>query len=162
MNTAQSYCPRESQEPMRSLAASAATCLDENRKDSPLKTGSDGPRVRVLIVEDDDSLVDCLSRYLERKGHRVHKASGVEEALGILRAERIDVTLLDNGLPDRMGLSALGDIPNYSDAAVILMTGYPSQVVEEYARSLGAKEYLVKPIPLKTLERRIREITFGK
>jgi CheY-like chemotaxis protein len=91
-----------------------------------------GPVVQnVLVVDDDPSLAELVSRMLEAGGghYRPVKALGGAEALAILRREPIDLVLLDWYMPEVAGLDVLREMmgtPSLADIPVIVISGrYP-------------------------------------
>lgn len=101
---------------------------------------------RVLVVDDDPLIHQLLSRDLEAEGFEVLRAMDGVEALQIAREQRPNAVVLDIHLPRLDGWSVLGEIKSTPDLAhipVILLS-----VEEQRARgfSLGACEYLVKPV----------------
>ena len=119
----------------------------------------EAPRaLAILIVEDDEAVYQVISRYLERRGHRVVSAVSAEAALKALEQGRFDCILLDNGLPGAMGIAALPEITGKTTAPIIMMTGYPNEVVVQDSLLLGAKAFMPKPLDMAELERRILEL----
>ncbi|MEP0774898.1 MAG: response regulator [Acidobacteriota bacterium] len=114
--------------------------------------------IRVLLVDDEVSFSQTLAKILSRRGFIVATAGSGEEALVALAREPWDVVLLDVKMPDRDGLSVLGDIRAMPDPPeVIMLTGHLSRSEEEAGLSGGAFAYLLKPHPIPDLESRIRD-----
>jgi signal transduction histidine kinase/CheY-like chemotaxis protein len=111
-----------------------------------------GTAGRVLIIDDDPVVHDLLRRALAREGFRVESAvdgpAGIERA----RAERPDVILLDVLMPGVDGwsvLSSLKDDPSLSDIPVVMVTMIDDR---RLGFSLGATDYLTKPVePVRLL-----------
>jgi signal transduction histidine kinase/CheY-like chemotaxis protein len=100
----------------------------------------------VLVVDDDQTMREVTSRFLERAGFTVVTASGGQEGLRLARALRPAAMTLDVMMPDLDGwtvLAALKGDPELSDIPVILMT-----ILDEKQRgfALGAVDYLIKPV----------------
>ncbi|PJA11757.1 MAG: hypothetical protein CO113_15580 [Elusimicrobia bacterium CG_4_9_14_3_um_filter_62_55] len=100
---------------------------------------------RVLIVDDEEALANALGRFIAARGFDVAVALTGAEALARLAADGCDAVFLDNGLPDRIGLSLIPEIRKGSDAVIIMMTGYAAREEETDARLLGASAFLQKP-----------------
>jgi two-component system alkaline phosphatase synthesis response regulator PhoP len=101
---------------------------------------------RILVVDDDKSIVKVLVGYLEQSGYQTIAAYDGDSALHALRRERPDLILLDLMMPNRDGwelLQALRADPTTSPIPVIVCS-----VLEDpdLALSLGAQAYLKKPI----------------
>ncbi len=108
-------------------------------------------RQRVLIVDDDPSIVSGLSALLE-ESRDVRSASSGREAIVAFGEFSPDVVLLDVQLPDMSGLDLLQHFKMYSEAvAVIMMSGVGTfeKVVESV--KLGAETFLQKPFDFDTL-----------
>jgi len=100
---------------------------------------------RLLLVEDNQSTAEAVSRWLEICGARVSTAGSVDAALDRLRAETPDVLLLDLRLPDGSGWDVL-ERARGSGAQVpaVAITGFESDA--EAARAHGIRHVLTKPI----------------
>jgi CheY-like chemotaxis protein len=91
----------------------------------------------ILVVDDDPSLVELVSRMLESGGGQYHpvKALGGAEALAIIRRENIDLVLLDWYMPDVTGLELLQEMmgtPGLANIPVIVISGrYPETEISE-------------------------------
>lgn len=113
-------------------------------------SGSD-PRRRVLIVDDEPSVVAVVSRQLEALGFAWTSAGNAEEALSLLDSSRVDIVLMDVDLPGMTGFQALGRVVEVSQAAVVLMSGDTSEESRKDALLLGAKAMLLKPFAAEDL-----------
>jgi len=125
-----------------------------------------GPRPRVppsagsmiLVVDDDQSVLDLTERFLTREGFSVLTASGGQEGLRLAREFHPAAITLDVMMPDLDGWTVLAAIkgdPELADIPVILMT-----IVDEKNRgySLGATDYMVKPVDRERLSGVLRNI----
>jgi DNA-binding response OmpR family regulator len=107
---------------------------------------------RILIVDDDKSILRSLSRILENCGYQVETVENGKEALGKIKSIHFNLLLVDIRLPDMNGTDLLTKAKNEIKAAVkIMITGFPS--LETGVKSLeeGADAYLVKPVQPKEL-----------
>jgi DNA-binding response OmpR family regulator len=104
---------------------------------------------RVLIVEDETLLRRCLTRLLERSGHRVVPAGSLEEARELLREQPVDAAILDVGLPDGNGLDLLP--LTRSDRSLVVS----ADISREYLEERGVTHFLRKPLDLASVARRI-------
>ncbi len=100
----------------------------------------------ILLVDDDPTVHDLLGRRLHREGYRVLASTRGEDALELARTVRPDAITLDVFMPEVDGwavLSKLKDDPELANIPVIMLT-----FAEDRQRglSLGASEYLAKPI----------------
>jgi signal transduction histidine kinase/CheY-like chemotaxis protein/methyl-accepting chemotaxis protein len=112
----------------------------------------------ILVVDDDHTVRDVVGRYLERAGFAVASADGGREGLRLARELNPAAITLDVKMPDLDGwtvLAALKGDPTLAHIPVVLMT-----ILDEKNRgfSLGAIDYLVKPIDHDTLIRVLRRV----
>ncbi len=110
-----------------------------------------GVKTKVLIIDDDPSMRDALSRMLTKEGYWVAMAAGGKEGLEMARSIRPAVITLDVAMPGMNGwqvLSALKEDPELRDIPVVLIT-----MMEGRAQgfALGAMAYLQKPITREDL-----------
>ncbi|HEY4597444.1 MAG TPA: response regulator, partial [Thermoanaerobaculia bacterium] len=112
------------------------------------------PRNRLLIVDDEASLVDFLSILFQGEGYDVSTARSVEEARKSLERSTFDLVLCDILMPDGNGLDLLREIKSHNGAApqVIMMTAYTSTKSAIEAMKLGATDYVSKPFDVEELK----------
>lgn len=107
-------------------------------------------KANMLIVEDNADLCQTLGEIFRKAGHKVHTALSGTEALRILKAELIDLVLLDLRLPDMSGIKVVEFVKELDpDILVIMITAVandPRPAVE--AMKAGAYDYLTKPFEL--------------
>jgi DNA-binding response OmpR family regulator len=110
----------------------------------------------VLVVDDDDGVRDALHVVLEDRYSVLDVADG-RTALGVLRARRVDLVLLDILMPDVDGLEILREIKALEpDLPVIMMTAVKTVRTTVAAMKLGAADYLTKPFQEEELLAAIR------
>jgi two-component system, OmpR family, response regulator RegX3 len=115
--------------------------------------------VRVLLVEDDDTIASPLVRGLEREGFAVeHTATGAGALASLHDGEPADVVLLDLGLPDVDGFDLCRELRAGSDIPIIVVTARGDEVDRVVGLELGADDYVVKPFGLRELVARIRAV----
>lgn len=108
-----------------------------------------GPRVTVLLVEDDDLLRGSFAILLEESGYRVLQAGTAADALNAAREHRPGLVILDLGLPDRPGLDVVREIRSdaeIGDTPVVALTGRVGAGEEEACLEAGCDRYLPKPV----------------
>ncbi len=113
---------------------------------------------KILIVEDDRSVFRLLQSYLEREGYSVINAETVASMRRIIETTLIGMVLLDVGLPDEDGWSALKWLRARSDMPIIMLTGKGEMTDKVVGLELGADDYLAKPFELRELLARIRTL----
>jgi DNA-binding response OmpR family regulator len=107
---------------------------------------------RVLIIDDDKSILNILSRILEKKGFSVDTAKSGHEALCKLAAKTYSAALIDVRLQDTNGLDLLIKIQEIAPKMrKIVLTGYPSDEDRAKALERGADYYIVKPVDSEKL-----------
>jgi CheY-like chemotaxis protein len=117
-------------------------------------------QARILVVDDDPDQVFAYSRALESAGYKVFKAFDGEEAIGLIKAERPDLVLLDVVLGNESGIEVCKQIksdPELSRTLVINISGTQTSA-DNTADGLeaGADGYLLKPISHRTLLAQVR------
>jgi DNA-binding response OmpR family regulator len=113
---------------------------------------------RVLLVEDDESLLGMLQTVLSNSGYHVKGACTGTEALRLLEEFHPELVLMDIGLPDISGLEILRQVrshPATKDVIVILLTGSAGLEMKIEGFSTGAHDYLSKPVNPRELLLRI-------
>ena len=101
----------------------------------------------VLIAEDEPAAREALRQLLEDEGYRVLCTARGDEALELLADARVEAALLDVRIPGRDGLSVLRELQRYDNPpAVLVMTAYGTSSIAIEAMTLGAFDYLTKPI----------------
>lgn len=111
----------------------------------------------ILVVDDDQALLQIFGTVLAREGYQVKTAETGAEGLRLALAAPFDVVLLDIHLPDMSGIEILRQIVPATDAAVILITGDDVNYSYESALHEGATDFILKPVRLPELFRRIRQ-----
>jgi DNA-binding response OmpR family regulator len=107
---------------------------------------------RILIVDDDRSILRTLKRVLEKNGYTVDTAETAKEALDKLTNNHYDLALVDVILPDMKGTDLLIKAKNELNQTVkFIITGYPSAEVGAKARDLGAEAFILKPVKMPEL-----------
>jgi two-component system, OmpR family, response regulator RegX3 len=112
--------------------------------------------VKVLIVEDEDSIAEPLATGLRREGYDVER---VATGAAALAAPETDVVLLDLRLPDMDGYEVCRELRSRSDVPIIVVTARGEEVDRVVGLELGADDYVVKPFGLRELVARIRAVT---
>jgi DNA-binding response OmpR family regulator len=117
---------------------------------------------RILIVDDDKSLLESLTEILKLEGYEVDTAETGREAIEKSKDQFYNLALLDIKLPDMEGTELLtklhGTMPRMMK---IMVTGHPSLQNAVQSVDLGADAYVMKPVKpkelLKVVEEKLRE-----
>jgi CheY-like chemotaxis protein len=116
---------------------------------------------KVLLVEDDPTNQDMISRRLRWEGYQVIIASDGAEAVTLAQAELPDVILLDMGLPILNGWQATKQIKGMSETSglpIIALTAYAMTEDQADAIAAGCDEYETKPIDFARLFGKMRAL----
>lgn len=121
---------------------------------------------RILVADDDKSIVKVLTAYLEQAGCQVFRAYDGEMAMHVLRRERPDLVILDLMMPKREGWEVTSLVradPTLSATPIILLTARVEDTDKIVGLELGADDYITKPFNgrevlarVKALLRRVR------
>lgn len=112
----------------------------------------------VAVVEDETLTRRAIALSLREAGFSVHEASDVLACRALLRQTRLDVIVLDLGLPGIDGMSFARELRSRSNLGLIVVTRQSSPEARIAALDLGADDYLVKPIHYGELAARIRSV----
>jgi len=115
------------------------------------------PSLRILVAEDDSIVVLSLKGMLESLGHTVvGEAQDGVEAVGLARALRPDLIVMDIVMPRLDGLEAAAAITAKRPTPIILLTAHGEDELVQRAESVGVLAYLVKPVDEDNLGPAIR------
>jgi len=112
----------------------------------------------LLIVEDDELVQALLGAYLKGEGYKISYAGTGKEMLAILSAEKIDMVLLDLGLPDEDGLALTRQLRARSTIPIIVITARKGREDRLAALEMGADDYLTKPFDPEELALRVQNL----
>ena len=115
--------------------------------------------MKILLVEDDATLADGLSRTLGQSELRVEHATSGEAAEAAFLRERFDLVVLDVGLPGIDGFEVLRRLRRRPDyMPVLVLTARDTVEDRVHGLDLGADDYLAKPFALPEFEARVRAL----
>jgi two-component system KDP operon response regulator KdpE len=114
---------------------------------------------RVLIVDDERSLLRALAMNLVARGYAVTEADTGTKALIAAAETEPDVILLDLGLPDVSGLDVIRGVREYSATPIIVLSARAGSSDKVQALDLGADDYVTKPFSVEELLARLRAAT---
>ncbi len=114
--------------------------------------------ISVLLVDDETSYLEALGRRLKIRALAVATVGSAEEALEHLHAEPVDVVVLDVKMPGMDGIAATRAIKaSHPLVEVILLTGHANLEASIEGMSLGAFDYLLKPVNIDELIYKIED-----
>ena len=111
---------------------------------------------RVLLVEDETTLLDLVAQHLRREGFDVITTSNGDQALELARVDQPDVCVFDVMLPGLDGLSLCRILRKESQVPIILLTARGAEIDRVIGLESGADDYIVKPFSLPELVARMR------
>lgn len=112
----------------------------------------------ILIVEDDPTSLETMGGYFEVEGYRVIRASDSSDMERALARHHVDLMVLDLRLPGKDGLTLLRELRSASDLPVIVVSARTDEIDHIVALEIGADDYLDKPVNLRELLVRTRNI----
>ncbi len=112
----------------------------------------------VAVVEDETLTRKAITLSLREAGYTVHEASDALACRALLRQTRLDVIVLDLGLPGIDGMSFARELRSGSDVGLIIVTRQSTPEARIAALDIGADDYLVKPVHYGELAARIRSV----
>ena len=111
---------------------------------------------KILIVDDEPSIVKLIEAYLKPEGYEVYTASDGNAALKAARAFKPDLILLDIMLPGMDGIELLTHLRRESDVYVILLTAKTEETDKIVGLTVGADDYVTKPFSPRELTARVK------
>ncbi len=135
----------------------------------PASNTSNDKKISVLVVDEEEKVLELLSNGLELEGYTVYSASTVAEGLRIVDESEVDLIVSDSGSHGMSGWD-LGRLlqDRYQDSdkgkpALILLTAWGvGQIQSDKIRRVGVDAILAKPVPIRDLVAKIREIISQK
>jgi DNA-binding response OmpR family regulator len=115
-------------------------------------------RPLVLVVDDDVTVRDVVTRYLDRAGYRVEAAGDGERALQSMVARRPDVVVLDLMLPRLGGLEVCRRLRRHSGVPIVMLTALGEEEDRVLGLELGADDYVTKPFSPRELVLRVASV----
>ena len=114
---------------------------------------------KVLVIDDDRTVLDALVAVLEEEGYFVDTARNGKEAIAKSYVHFYNLAIIDERLPDIEGTKLLSELKETTPKMVkILLTGYPSMGNAIEAVNRHADAFLVKPVDIRELLSKIEEL----
>lgn len=111
---------------------------------------------KIVLVDDEATLLHSVGAYLEQEGYTVRKAMNGAEALTLVDSFKPDLIVLDIMLPILDGLEVLRLLRKTSDVYVIMLTAKTDENDKIVGLSMGADDYMTKPFSPRELVARIQ------
>jgi two-component system alkaline phosphatase synthesis response regulator PhoP len=113
---------------------------------------------RILVVDDEPTIVNTVQAYLEKEGYTVHTALDGRAALKAARVFGPDLIVLDIMLPGMDGIEVLQRLRQESDVYVLMLTAKADETDKIVGLTVGADDYLTKPFSPRELVARVKAI----
>jgi two-component system response regulator RegX3 len=111
---------------------------------------------RILVVEDEESLVESIRFMLESEGYEVIAAGDGVEGLRLAREHNPSLVLLDLMLPGLSGIDVCRQIRQESDVPIVMVTAKDAEADKVLGLEIGADDYITKPFSTRELLARVR------
>ncbi len=119
-------------------------------------TGDHDRMTRILVVDDERSILELVTAYLTREGYEVRTAEDGPTGLRAARTFKPDLIVLDIMLPGMDGIELLQELRRASDVYTIMLTAKSEEVDKIVGLSVGADDYVTKPFSPRELVARIK------
>jgi two-component system response regulator AtoC len=114
---------------------------------------------QILLVEDDRALAEMLAMHFEDAGFFVERAGSCREAQDLLQARGFDLLLLDQQLPDGLGIELIAAaLKADAELPVVMMTGQHDLELAIVAIEQGAADFVHKPVRIDELQRTVERL----
>jgi DNA-binding response OmpR family regulator len=114
------------------------------------------PKKKILLVDDEATIVQSLRYNLERSGYAVTAAGDGRSAVALVASEQPDLVILDIMLPLLDGIEACKEIRKTSSVPIIMLTAKDQEFDKVLALELGADDYVTKPFSLGEIIARVK------
>lgn len=110
----------------------------------------------ILLLEDDMELTRLIKLCLENEGYLVTCCANANRAEFVLKQKQVDLMICDVMLPGRSGFDLVADIREQTQCPILFMTAKTAIQHQLYGLSLGAQDYLLKPVEPRLLLAKIK------
>lgn len=111
---------------------------------------------RILVVDDEKSIVDVIKSNLEREGYQIETAGDGNTALDLALKNNFDLIILDCMLPIMDGFDVCKKIRQESPVPIIMLTAKSEEIDKVLGLELGADDYMTKPFSMRELLARVK------
>ncbi|MFU8890136.1 MAG: response regulator [Anaerosomatales bacterium] len=113
---------------------------------------------RILVVDDEESILKVVSYALSQAGYEVHTASDASGAEMMFEEIRPDLVVLDLMLPGKSGLDVARDLRTHSNTPILMLSARGDEVDRVLGLEFGADDYVTKPFSPRELVSRVKAI----
>ncbi len=112
--------------------------------------------MRILVIEDDPVLANCVTEILEVNGHESELAQTGEDGIYLAETGFYQLIILDLGLPDMKGIEVIKEIRNHQqNIPILILSGHVQLENKIESLNKGADDYMIKPFHRDELMARI-------
>ncbi|WP_334074293.1 MULTISPECIES: response regulator transcription factor [Paenibacillus] len=111
---------------------------------------------KILLIEDDASIIDMLAGYLTKEGYVIRSASNGEDGLTLFRNESFDLIVVDLMMPKLDGMEVIKIVRETSAVPILIMSAKDNDVDKAIGLGFGADDYIAKPFSLIEITARIK------
>lgn len=111
---------------------------------------------KILLIEDDASIIDMLTGYLTKEGYVIRSASDGEDGLALFRNESFDLLVVDLMMPKLDGMEVIKRVRETSSVPILIMSAKDNDVDKAIGLGFGADDYIAKPFSLIEITARIK------
>jgi DNA-binding response OmpR family regulator len=115
-------------------------------------------KIKILVVDDEQKILNVIQAYLIKEGYEVLTASDGEEALNIFKNQQIHLIILDLMLPKISGEQVCNRIRATSSVPIIMLTAKTEEDNKIEGLAIGADDYITKPFSNRELVGRVKAI----
>lgn len=113
---------------------------------------------KILVVDDEQGILDFFKKALSKEGYEVITALSGQEAIKMVKEEKLNLVILDIKMPGIDGIETLKRIKRLNKKITVLMlTAYGTLDSAKEALKLGAQDYMTKPFKLDYIKEVIKE-----
>ena len=114
--------------------------------------------IQILVVDDDATVRFLMNEFMETVGYTSYMAASGEEALELLRKQKVDVVITDIMMPGMDGLELTERVKDEWDIEIIVMTGFSGDYSYEEVINKGASDFVFKPVRFEELLLRLKRV----
>lgn len=113
----------------------------------------------IAVVEDEEKIRGMIRSYLQNEGYEIVEAEDGTTAVELIKAQKVDLVLLDIMLPKKDGYEVLKEIRrNNKKLPVIMLTARAEEIDKLLGLEMGADDYITKPFSMRELAARIKAV----
>lgn len=109
----------------------------------------------ILLCDDEEDIIYALKIYLKNPEYKFFEANDGEEAVNLVKNEKIDLILLDIMMPKKDGIEAMREIRSFSNVPIILLTAKSESGDKVCGFNEGADDYVTKPFDPVEVQARV-------